>query len=40
MRVPYSLTDSVVEIWLVNLLSGQRHPMCIVWIRIVCQCDG
>ena len=36
--VPYSLTDSVVGTWLVNLLPGQRHPMCIVRKRIVCQC--
>ena len=36
--MPYSLTDSVVGIWLVNLLSGQRHTMCIVRKRIVCQC--
>ena len=35
--MPYSLTDSVVGIWLVNLLSRQRHPMCIVRKRIVCQ---
>ena len=36
--VPCSLTDSVVGMWLVNLLSGQWHPMCIVRQRIVCQC--
>ena len=36
--VPYSLTDSVVGIWLFNLWSRQRHPMCIVRKRIVCQC--
>ena len=35
--VPYSLTDSV-GIWLVHLLSRQRHPMCSVRKRIVCQC--
>ena len=34
-----SLTESVVGIWLVNLLSGQRHSVCIVRKRIVCQCD-
>ena len=28
--VPYSLNDSAVGIWLVNMLSVQRHSMCIV----------
>ena len=36
--VPHPFTDSVVGIWFVNLLSGQRHPVCIVRKRIVCQC--
>ena len=36
--VPYSLTDSVVGIWVYNLLTGLRHLVCVVRKRLCCTC--
>jgi len=36
--VPYSITDSVVAISFINLLTQARHYMCIVRKRLCCRC--
>jgi len=36
--VPYSLTDSVVGVWLVNLVTGNRSLLAMVRKRLVCKC--
>jgi len=36
--VPYTLTDTVVAIWLINLVTGARHVAALVRKSIVCEC--
>ena len=36
--VPYNQTDSVVAVWLFNLISGARSCIALVRKRIVCRC--
>eukprot|EP00969_Alexandrium_andersonii_P336303 14865322-Alexandrium_andersonii.AAC.1 len=36
--VPYSGVDSVVGLWLVNMISGSRRVIGLVRKRIVCRC--
>ena len=36
--VSYSLTDSVLGCWLINLVSGARSLICVIRKRLVCQC--
>jgi hypothetical protein len=36
--VPYSQVDSVLGVWLVNMITGSRHIMCLVRKKIVCTC--
>ena len=36
--LPYSLTDSVLGVWLVNLVSEKRHLIAVLRKRVVCQC--
>ena len=36
--VPYSLTDSVVGVWVVNLLTSKRHLLGVVRKAITCKC--
>ena len=36
--VPYSLTDSVVAVWVMNLISGVRHLVALVRKKLCCKC--
>ena len=36
--VPYSHTDSVIGVWICNLLTGVRHLSLVVRKRLVCKC--
>ena len=36
--VPYTNTDSVVGIWLINLTSGARHVIALIRKSVVCRC--
>ena len=36
--LPYSLVDSVIGVWLINLITGARHVMMVVRKKIVCAC--
>ena len=36
--LPYSLTDSVVGVWLVNLITNSRSMVALVRKRLVCKC--
>lgn len=36
--VPYSLTDSVIGVWLINLLTQRRHIVAVVRKRLLCKC--
>jgi len=36
--LPYSLTVSVLGVWLVNLITGSRHLLAVVRKRICCRC--
>ena len=36
--VPYSITDSVLAVWLVNAVSGKRHLCALVRKRQACRC--
>lgn len=36
--VPYSRTDSVIGMWLVNLLTNSRHLMVVFRKRLACRC--
>ena len=36
--LPYSITDSVVGVWLVNLLTDRRHLIGVLRKRLVCHC--
>jgi hypothetical protein len=36
--VPYTLTDSVLGIWIINMLTGARHLFCVIRKRFVCRC--
>ena len=36
--LPYSLTDSVVGVWLVNLITNSRSMVAVVRKRLVCKC--
>ena len=37
--LPYSLVDSVVGVWLVNLVTQARHVMLLVRKKCVCDCS-
>ena len=37
--LPYSLVDSVVGVWLVNLVTQARHAMLLVRKKRVCDCS-
>lgn len=37
--VPYSLTDSVLGCWLINLVTGSRDLICLVRKQLVCACS-
>ena len=37
--LPYSLVDSVLGVWLVNLVTGARHLMLMVRKKCVCDCS-
>lgn len=36
--VPYTNTDSVVGIWLINMVAGVRHMLGLVRKSITCRC--
>lgn len=36
--VPYSLTDTVVGVWMINMITGLRHLVALVRKRMVCRC--
>ena len=36
--VPYSHTDSVIGVWICNLLNGTRHLSMVIRKRLVCKC--
>ena len=36
--LPYSHTDSVVGVWLINMISGMRHMVAVIRKRICCKC--
>lgn len=36
--VPYSLVDSVLGCWLINIITGARIMLCLIRKRLVCQC--
>ena len=36
--LPYSHTDAVVGVWLINLVTGMRHMISIIRKRICCKC--
>ena len=36
--LPYSLVDSVLGIWLINLLTGARQMVAMVRKKVLCQC--
>jgi hypothetical protein len=36
--VPYSLTDTVVGVWLINLIDDSRHIIAIIRKRVTCRC--
>ena len=36
--LPYSLVDSVLGVWLINLITGARHVLLIIRKKIVCNC--
>ena len=36
--VPYTLTDSVIGFWMINVLTGRRHLFLILRKRMVCKC--
>jgi hypothetical protein len=36
--VPYSITDTVVGIWLINLIDNSRHIVAIIRKRTTCRC--
>jgi hypothetical protein len=36
--VPYSLTDSVVGIWLISLIDSRRYLIAVIRKRILCKC--
>lgn len=36
--LPYSLVDSVLGVWLVNLVTGGRHVLLLLRKRMVCAC--
>ena len=37
--VPHSLVDSVLGVWLINLITGWRSMLCLVRKRVVCSCS-
>ena len=36
--LPYSLVDSVVAIWLINVVTKRRHVLAVVCKRLSCKC--
>ena len=36
--VPYSQTDSIIGVWLVNALTHRRHLVCALRKKMLCQC--
>jgi hypothetical protein len=36
--LPYSQTDSVVGVWMINMISGMRHMIAVIRKRICCAC--
>ena len=36
--VPYSITDSVIGIWLINILDGRRYLVSVLRKRLLCMC--
>lgn len=36
--VPYTNSDSVVAVWLINLITGARHVMAVLRKRVACRC--
>ena len=36
--VPYSLVDSVLGFWVINLTSSKRHLFCVLRKRLACKC--
>ena len=36
--LPYSITDSIIGFWLVNLITKKRYLMTVVRKRLACQC--
>ncbi len=36
--LPYSQTDGVVGVWLINMSSGMRHMVAVIRKRICCKC--
>ena len=36
--VPYSHTDGVLGVWLLNIVSGKRHLVVVLRKRIICKC--
>jgi hypothetical protein len=36
--VAYSMTDTVLGVWVINLITGRRHLIAIVRKRLICKC--